>query len=169
MLHYLLHENPNDNSIAADLGFSKPLVSLVVADDVDIRQTALRNLVEMARNEKFNDHAEEKENTMNLRRALESRIEQIRSMDPEELSVVKEERALIDSLWEMCFHEPSLLREGGFVVLPSDEEPPPPDVTSKLFEPALRAWAAPRQTMGSQNQEETATSMATKPPLLLGG
>jgi hsp70-interacting protein len=121
--------------------------------------------MEMARSKRLSDTSEEIESLNNLRRALESRVEQIRGMvDQEELGAVKEERALIDSLWEICFHEPSQLRESGLLALPGDDEPPP-DVASQLFEPALRAWSAPRPSVGSQNEDIT----ATKPPLLLGG
>lgn len=163
VLQYLLHENPNDNSIAADLGFIRLLTSLVGDSNADIRQEALHNLVELAQNGKVGKEAQVLEDSGHLRQVLGSQIDMIQSMKPEDIEAVKEERLLLDSLWQTCFNEPSSLRQSGLVVLPSDDEPPS-DVASKLFEPALRAWAAPRPP--TEPQPETATK---NPPLLLGG
>ncbi|KAM3340865.1 hypothetical protein P3S68_028500 [Capsicum galapagoense] len=83
----------------------------------------------------------------------------ISSMSPEDLDAAKK-RQLVDSLWNICYNEPSSLREKG-LVLPG-EDAIPPDVASKHFEPPLRAWAANRN-------EDTKPSNAKKQaPLLIG-
>uniref|UniRef100_A0A453MAG8 Nucleotide exchange factor Fes1 domain-containing protein n=1 Tax=Aegilops tauschii subsp. strangulata TaxID=200361 RepID=A0A453MAG8_AEGTS len=81
-----------------------------------------------------------------LKDVLKSRIEGISAMDADDLQAAREERQLVDSLWKECYGEPSSLREKGLVVLPGEDGPqqPPPDVAGKMFEPPLRAWAAPR-------------------------
>ncbi|KAI5013513.1 hypothetical protein ZWY2020_035766 [Hordeum vulgare] len=60
-----------------------------------------------------------------------------------------------------------LQREKGLVVLPGEDEPqqPPPDVAGKMFEPPLRAWAAPRPSSG---EDSDSASGKKDPPLLLG-
>lgn len=162
VLQYLLHENPNDNSVAAELGFTRLLTGLVGNADADVRQAALHNLVEMAKNGKLKDEVPGNEDGGLLRQALGSQIDKIQNMKAEDLGALKEERFLLNTLWQECFDEPSSLRQSGLVVLPDDNEPPP-DVASSIFEPPLRAWAAPRH---SEPQPEPATQ---KPPLLLGG
>ncbi|MCO5548967.1 hypothetical protein L7F22_002431 [Adiantum nelumboides] len=163
VLQYLLHENPNDNTIAADLGFVRLLTGLVTNTDADIRQAALHTLVEMSQNGKLGGLAPASEDGTGIRQALASQIAKVESMQAEELEPLKEERMLLDTLWQACFDEPSSLREHGLVVLPGDIEPPP-DVASELFEPPLRASAVLKQR--SEPQPEPA---AQKPPLLLSG
>ncbi|KAI5072152.1 hypothetical protein GOP47_0012258 [Adiantum capillus-veneris] len=162
VLQYLLHENPNDNAVAADLGFIRLLTGLVNNADADIRQAALHNLVEMAQNGKVGGLAPASEDSSAVRQALASQIANIESMPAEELGPLKEERMLLDNLWQACFDEPSSLREHGLLVLPGDNEPLP-DVASRMFEPPLRAWAVPKER--SEPQEDPT---AQKPPLLLG-
>lgn len=82
-------------------------------------------------------------------------------MSPEDLGAAKEERQLVDSLWNTCYNEPSSLREKGLVVLPG-EDALPPDVASKHFEPPLRAWAANR------NEDTKPSNEKKQAPLLLG-
>ncbi|PHT37657.1 hypothetical protein CQW23_21230 [Capsicum baccatum] len=91
----------------------------------------------------------------------EERIEGISSMSPEDLDAAKEERQFVDSLWNICYNEPSSLREKGLVVLPG-EDALPPDVASKHFEPPLRAWAANR------NEDTKPSNEKKQAPLLIG-
>jgi hsp70-interacting protein len=57
-------------------------------------------------------------------------------MTTEDLDAAREERQLVDSLWFACYHEPSLLRDAGLLVLPGEESfEQPPDVAGRFFEP----------------------------------
>ncbi|KAF3655324.1 putative high-light-induced protein, chloroplastic-like [Capsicum annuum] len=89
----------------------------------------------------------------------EERIEGISSMSPEDLDAAKKMQ-LVDSLWNICYNEPSSLREKG-LVLPG-EDALPPDVASKHFEPPLRAWAANR------NEDTKPSNEKKQAPLLIG-
>uniref|UniRef100_A0A803R8X4 Uncharacterized protein n=2 Tax=Cannabis sativa TaxID=3483 RepID=A0A803R8X4_CANSA len=84
-------------------------------------------------------------------------------MSPEDLGAAREERHLVDSLWQTYFNEPSSLQEKGLLVLPGEDAPAPaPDVASKHFESPLRAWAANPSADRTTQTETKAT------PLLLG-
>ncbi|KAH7446670.1 hypothetical protein KP509_01G067900 [Ceratopteris richardii] len=160
VLQYLLHENPNDSTIVAELGFVRLLTGLIGNSNADIRQAALHSLLEMAHSGKLFE--ENGEDSAALKQALGLQIEKVHSMESDELVALKEERLLLDTLWQVCSNEPSLLRERGLVVLAEDNESPP-DVAGRIFEPALRAWAAPRPQEASQSEV-----VAQNPPLLLG-
>lgn len=163
VLQYLLHENPSDINVAAELGFIRSLIGLVGNADADIRQAALHNLVEMVQNEKVKEQVrgnEEGVSLLSLKQALGWQIDKVEKMELEDLGALKEERLLLDTLWQACFDEPSSLRQKGLVVLPDDNEPPP-DVASGVFEPALRTWAVPRDRQPEPTIQQQ--------PLLLGG
>lgn len=152
LLQYLLQEDDSDRSIATGLGFPRVMMHLASSDDAETREAALRGLLELAR-EKHDgsggssiDKSDEK-----LRQLLEERIKGISLMSQDDLEAVKEERQLVDSLWSICYNEPSSLREKGLLVLPG-EDALPPDVASKLFEPPLRASAANRNA--TEKKEE---------------
>lgn len=136
---------------------------LASSEDVDVREAALRGLLELARDTKNSspkdDSAEDNEK---MKQLLQERINSISLMSAEDLGAVQEERQLVDSLWSTFFNEPSSLREKGLLVLPG-EDAPPPDVASKHFEPPLRSWAAgnPHSKTDSNNEKKEA-------PLLLG-
>ena len=53
-------------------------------------------------------------------------------MCPGELEAAREERQLVDSIWNTCYNEPSPLCEKGLLVLLGEDEPPL-DVTSQHF------------------------------------
>ena len=103
------------------------MVQLAFSTDVDVREGALQGLLVLARGKTEGVIEDEK-----LKQVLRKRIEDV--------GAGREERQLVDSLWDACYNEPSPLRENGFLVLPG-EDAPPPDVASKHFEPALRALA----------------------------
>lgn len=157
LIHYLLRENRSDCNIANELGFPRTLMHLASSEDSDVREAALRGLLELARNTK--DGTEE--DSEKMKQLLQERINDISSMSAEDLGVVREERQLVDSLWSTCFNEPSSLREKGLLVLPG-EDAPPPDVASKFFEPPLRSSAAHPSSKKDSNNEKKET------PLLLG-
>lgn len=163
VLQYLLHQNPSDCNVAVHLGFLRLLTSLTNNSDADIRQAALQNLLELARNGEVDGKICE---DSQLKQALQSQIDKIQAMKTEDLRAVKEERALVDALWQSCFNEPSSLRQTGLVLLPGEDELPP-DVASRVFEPALRAGTEPRQPNGQS--ESCAETTTEKPPLLLVG
>ncbi|KAF2545954.1 hypothetical protein F2Q70_00023730, partial [Brassica cretica] len=152
LLQYLLQEDDSGRSIAAGLGFPRVMMHLASSDDAETREAALRGLLELTRekNDGSGSSSIEKRDEK-LRQLLEERIEGISSMSQEDLGTVKEERELVDSLWRVCYNEPSSLREKGLLVLPGEDESPP-DVASKLFEPPLRASAANRNA--TEKKEE---------------
>ncbi|CAN8270028.1 unnamed protein product [Cochlearia groenlandica] len=139
LLQYLLQENDSDRSIVYGLGFPQVMMHLASSDNGETREAALRGLLELSRDEKNGSGIER--NDEKLRQLLEERIEGIISMSKDDLVAVKEERQLVESLWRICYDEPSSLRERGLLVLPGEDELPP-DVASKIFDPPLRASAA---------------------------
>ncbi|KAF3615826.1 putative high-light-induced protein, chloroplastic-like [Capsicum annuum] len=166
LIHYLLHENRSDCNVVTELGFPRVLMHLASSEDGEVREGALRGLLELAKDRTGEDAAGSSsiEENEKLKQILLERIEGISSMSPEDLGAAKEERQLVDSLWNTCYNEPSSLREKGLVVLPGDDASPPPDVAGKHFEPPLRAWAANRyedNTPPSNNEKKQA-------PLLIG-
>jgi hsp70-interacting protein len=154
LLHYLLQESNSDCKIVRDLGFPRIMIHLASNQDFEVREFALRGLLELAREESVRNLDR---GDVNLRQLLEERTRRIIVMSDEDLCAAREERQLVDSLWTVCYDEPSLLRERGLVYLPSDDELAP-DVVRDRFEPPLRAWAARRH-------DETSESPV---PLLLG-
>ncbi|XP_010515885.1 PREDICTED: uncharacterized protein LOC104791648 isoform X3 [Camelina sativa] len=154
LIHYLLQESNSDCKIARDLVFPRIMIHLASNEDLEVREFALRGLLELARevSERNLDRAD-----VNLRQLLEERTRRIIVMSDEDLCAAREERQLVDSLWTICYDEPSHLRERGLVYLPSDDELAP-DVVRDRFEPPLRTWAARRH-------DETSEQPV---PLLLG-
>lgn len=136
------------------------MMHLASSEDADVREAALRCLLELARDKADGSAGKLGDEEEKLKQLLEERIEGINMMSPEDFGAAREERQLVDSLWNTCYNEPSSLREKGLLVLPG-EDAPPPDVASKHFEPPLRAWAANPNTKSSTEKKET-------PPLLLG-
>eukprot|EP00252_Welwitschia_mirabilis_P018218 TRINITY_DN4049_c0_g1_i1.p1 TRINITY_DN4049_c0_g1~~TRINITY_DN4049_c0_g1_i1.p1 ORF type:complete len:399 (+),score=116.93 TRINITY_DN4049_c0_g1_i1:258-1454(+) len=161
LIQYLLHEDKADCNIATELGLHRLFIHLASSEDADIREAALESLLELTRGGKA-DAAGLTEEEGKFKHVLEDRIKDIRQMSQDDLGAVKEERHLIDSLWQACYNEPSSLRSDGLLVLPGDDDLPP-DVASKHFEPPLRAWAAPRSDKTSSSETEK-----RQPPLLLG-
>jgi hsp70-interacting protein len=145
LIQYLVHNNKTDRSVAAELGLPKLMMHLTSSTDSLVREASLGCLLELAQ-----DKTSGAGNTLpdqdKLKEILKSRIEGISLMDADNLHAAGEEWQLVDSLWKECYNEPSSLREKGLVVLPGEDAPqqPPRDVAGKMFEPALRAWAAAR-------------------------
>ncbi|KAG0558868.1 hypothetical protein KC19_10G060400 [Ceratodon purpureus] len=164
VMQYLLQENPKDHSVATQLGFLRSLTSLANSSDLDVRQAALQALVEIVRHQdtlspgKFDD-------TTHLKDVVTRRVEEIKGLNQEDLAAVKEERQLVDTLWQLLYKEPSELRQEGLLVLPEDNQLPP-DVASRQFEPGLQSLSAgaPSEPPTEQNR-----SQETKQPVLLLG
>ncbi|PHT32752.1 hypothetical protein CQW23_29089 [Capsicum baccatum] len=162
LIHYLLHENRSDCNVVTELGFPRVLMHLASSEDGEVREGALRGLLELAKDRTGEDAGSSSiEENEKLKQILQERIEGLSSMSPEDLGAAKEERQLVDSLWNTCYNEPSSLREKGLVVLPG-EDALPPDVASKHFEPPLRAWAANR------NEDTKPSNEKKQAPLLIG-
>ncbi|KAJ8537773.1 hypothetical protein K7X08_014313 [Anisodus acutangulus] len=161
LIHYLLHENRSDCNVVTELGFPRVLMHLASSEDGEVREGSLRGLLELAKDRTGQVDVSSIEEGEKLKKILEDRIKGISSMSPEDLGAAKEERQLVDSLWNTCYNEPSSLREKGLVVLPG-EDALPPDVASKHFEPPLRAWTANR------NEDTKQSSEKKQAPLLLG-
>ncbi|XP_038883880.1 uncharacterized protein LOC120074732 [Benincasa hispida] len=161
LVHYLLHENTSDCHIVNELGFPRIMLHLASSDDAEVREAALRGLLELAKDKTGENGGGLGEDDDKLKQVLEERIKGISLLSPEDLGAAREERQLVDSLWNTCYKEPSSLREKGLLVLPG-EDAPPPDVASKHFEPPLRAWSGrpPADTSPKTEKKET--------PLLLG-
>ncbi|KAL8167910.1 hypothetical protein V2J09_009409 [Rumex salicifolius] len=162
LIHYLLHENKSDYKIVTELGFLPIMMHLASSEDGGVREAALQGILDIT-------HGKTDDTTVSgslneeddkLKKLLEDRIKDISMMSEEDLVSVKEERHLVDSLWNACYNEPSSLREKGLLVLPG-EDAPPPDVASQHFEPPLRAWAPKREP-------DTSSSVKDQAPLLLG-
>ncbi|KAF5729377.1 hypothetical protein HS088_TW21G01542 [Tripterygium wilfordii] len=161
LIHYLLHENSADCSVVNELGFPRLMLHLASSEDAEVREAALRGLLEVASDKTIENSGGLDEQNEKLKQILEERIKGISSMSAEDLGAAKEERQLIDHLWNTCYKEPSSLREKGLLVLPG-EDAPPPDVASKHFEPPLRAWAA------NQSADTNSSTEKKQAPLLLG-
>lgn len=162
LVQYLLHENSGDCAVVTELGFPRLMMHLASSEDIDVREAALRGLLELSKDRTAgSNNAVLAGDDEKLMQVLQNRIDSISLMAPEDLGAVKEERQLVDSLWSACYNEPSSLREKGLVVLPGeDAQSPPPDVASKLFEPPLRAAAAAKQEV------KTGSGKKETPPLL---
>ncbi|KAG0602939.1 hypothetical protein M758_10G053400 [Ceratodon purpureus] len=164
VMQYLLQENPKDHSVATQLGFLRSLTSLANSSDLDVRQAALQALVEIVRHQdtlspgKFDD-------TTHLKDVVTRRVEEIKGLNQEDLAAVKEERQLVDTLWQLLYKEPSELRQEGLLVLPEDNQLPP-DVASRQFEPGLQSLSA---GASSEPPTEQNKSQETKQPVLLLG
>ncbi|KAL9336762.1 hypothetical protein Peur_071250 [Populus x canadensis] len=161
LIHYLLHENSSDCSIVSQLGFPRIMLHLASSEDAEVREAALRGLLELARNKIDGNTGRLGEDDEKLKQLLEERINGISLMSPDELGAAMEERQLVDTLWDTCYNEPSSLHDKGLLVLPG-EDSPPPDVASKHFEPPLRARAARPDANKNSSTENKQT------PLLLG-
>ncbi|KAI5325663.1 PREDICTED: hsp70-binding [Prunus dulcis] len=161
LIQFLLHENSSDCNVVSELGFPRIMLHLASSEDLEVREAALRGLLELARDKTDGSTSGLADEDEKLKQLLQERIKGISSMSPEDLGAAKEERQLVDSLWNACYNEPSSLRESGLLVLPG-EDAPPPDVASKVFEPRLRAFAPnPADKNPGTEKKET-------PPLLLG-
>lgn len=143
------------------------MAHLASSEDSEVREAALGGLLELAKDRTSGGNTALAEEDK-LRQVLQDRIQGISSMSQDDLGAAREERQLIDSLWNACYNEPSSLRDKGLVVLPGEEElKPAPDVAGKLFEPPLRAWSArPQASEGGSNPGQQ--SQQQQSPLLLG-
>lgn len=142
LIQYLVQENSSDCSVIAELGFPRLMIHLASSDDLEVREAALGGLLELARDGTAGNNIISTEKDQ-LSQLLQNRIDDIRSMSPDDLRAAREERQLVDSLWSICYNEPSVLRKEGLVVLSGEESfEMPPDVAGRFFEPPLRAWAA---------------------------
>ncbi|CAA6669393.1 unnamed protein product [Spirodela intermedia] len=173
LIQYLVHESESDRGLVSELGLPRQMVHLAASDDKDVREAALRGLLELARDERATAAALLLAEEEKLRQVLEGRVRGIGEMGPEDLGAAREERQLVDALWAACFGEPSSLREKGLVALPGeDDEPsPPPDVAGQLLEPPLRAWAAKQQQQQpppAPADGESSAGGKKAAPLLLG-
>lgn len=138
------------------------MMHLASSDDASVREAALLALLELARGKADETTGHFWDEDDKMKQLLEERIASISMMSQEELGAAREERQLVDSLWNACYNEPSSLKEKGLLVLPGeDQDMPPPDVASKHFEPPLRAWSAKREPENPSESEKAV-------PLLLG-
>ncbi|KAL1200554.1 hypothetical protein V5N11_032954 [Cardamine amara subsp. amara] len=101
LLHYLLQKNDSDCNIAIELGLHHLMMHLVSSIDADIREAALRGLLELAKGRKNCTTCDSSIEIGNekVRQILEDRIKGISLMSQEDLSASKEERQVLDSLW----------------------------------------------------------------------
>ncbi|KAG6436546.1 hypothetical protein SASPL_101447 [Salvia splendens] len=153
-------ENRSDIGVISELGFPRIMMHLASSEDSDVREAALRSLLDLARDrsEKPDTSSEDDDK---LKQILQDRVIGISEMSLEDLGAAKEERELVDSLWKACHNEPSPLFEQGLLFLPG-EDASPPDVASQYFQPHLRAFAANR------NPDPKPENGKKEAPLLLG-
>lgn len=157
-----MQENYADSNVITELGFPRTMMHLASSEDAQVREAALSGLLELAKHKTDESGSSMSDDDTKLKQILQDRIESISLMSPEDLGAAKEERQLVDSLWSAYFNEPSSLRQKGLLVLPG-EDAQAPDVASKHFEPALRAWAA-----NSPSGVTSSSSEKKEAPLLLG-
>ncbi|XP_022966576.1 uncharacterized protein LOC111466217 [Cucurbita maxima] len=162
LVHYLLRENTSDCHIVNELGFPCIMLHLASSDDAEVREAALCGLLELAKDKTGENGGGGlgEDDDDKLKQVLEERMKGISLLSPEDLGAAREERQLLDSLWNVCYKEPLSLREKGLVALP-EEDAPPPDVASKHFEPPLRALSGRPAAESGPKTEEKST------PLLL--
>ncbi|KAI9154530.1 hypothetical protein LWI28_027573 [Acer negundo] len=165
LIQYLLRENSSDCNVVSELGFPRIMMHLASSEDADVREAALRGLLELANDKSEGNTGRLVEEDEKLKQLLDERIKGISEMSPEDLGAAREERLLVDSLWNTCYNEPSSLREKGLLFLPG-EDAPPPDVASEYFEPPLRAWTAnpAANTNASTEKKETPLLLGLGPP-----
>ncbi|XVE76393.1 hypothetical protein DITRI_Ditri12bG0169000 [Diplodiscus trichospermus] len=163
LIQYLLHENSSDCSVVSELGFPRIMLHLASSEDAEVREAALRGLLELARDKTGGNNGGLGEEDGKLKQLLEERIKGISVMSPEDLGAAREERQLVDSLWNTCYKEPSSLREKGLLAIPG-EDAPPPDVASKHFEPPLRGWSRTGDSDSSTKKQETPLLLGPGPP-----
>ncbi|KAM7263935.1 hypothetical protein ACFE04_001618 [Oxalis oulophora] len=160
LIQYLMNENISDCNVVSELGFPRIMMHLASSEDLDVREAALRGLLELSRDRTGQNCGLLGEDDK-LKELLEGRIKDINAMSAEDLGAAKEERQLVDAIWKACYDEPSSLQGSGLLVLPGEDELPP-DVASQHFEPPLRAFSA-RSAVEARAEAEN-----NKPPLLLG-
>ncbi|BBN08732.1 hsp70-interacting protein [Marchantia polymorpha subsp. ruderalis] len=114
----LLLQYPSDGKVIGGLGLPRVITTLINTEDGGIRQAALQTLVEIS---KTGGQAEVTDCNNQLKQILAKRIEEIKKYDAEDLAAAKEERRSVDELWQLCFNEPSPLRESGLLVSEADE------------------------------------------------
>jgi len=155
LLKYLLHENRSDCSVVTELGFPRKMIYLVSSQDFDVREAALRCILDLAY-----VHTPDIDNVLHgenekLKEILKIRIDHITKMSDEDLNAAREECQLIVSLWQTMFNEASTLREKGLVN-------PGEDATKSLHRHSALA--------GPKSGEDSNTSSKKKdiPLLLLG-
>jgi hsp70-interacting protein len=108
VMQYLLQANPEDHNVATQLGFVASLTSLVNSPDLDVRQTALQALVEILRHQdrksagKFDD-------TTQLKDVVNRRVEEMKGLNQEDLAALKEERQLVNILWQLLQKQPQVV------------------------------------------------------------
>ncbi|KAF2303172.1 hypothetical protein GH714_014348 [Hevea brasiliensis] len=113
LIHYLLHENSSDCSVVSELGFPRVLLHLASSEDAEVREAALRGLLELAQDRRGENSGRLGEEDEKLKQLLEERINSISLMSSGDLEAAREERQLVDSLWNAHYNEPSSLREKG--------------------------------------------------------
>ncbi|KAF3787161.1 Hsp70-binding protein 1 [Nymphaea thermarum] len=153
LIQYLLQEDKADCAVVSELGFPRIMMHLASSENADVRESALRSLLELIKGGGVTAiGGASVEESERFKQILQDQIDRISSMAPEDLGAAKEERQLVDMLWKACYNEPSSLQGKGLVVLAGEDEPPP-DVASTMFEPPLRAFAANRSA--SKKNDDT--------------
>ncbi|KAK8561771.1 hypothetical protein V6N13_149079 [Hibiscus sabdariffa] len=163
LIQYLLHENQSDCNVVSELGFPRIMLHLASSKDAEVREAALRGLLELARDKTGGNNGGLGEDDEKLKQILEERIKGISLMSTEDLGAAREERQLVDSLWSTCYKEPSSLREKGLLALPGEDDPPP-DVASQHFEPPLRGWARTSDSDSPVKKQDAPLLLGPSPP-----
>ncbi|KAJ7950282.1 hsp70 nucleotide exchange factor fes1-like [Quillaja saponaria] len=107
LILYLLHENSLDCCMVSELGFPRTMIRLASSEDGEVREAALRGLLELARDR--TNGTSGIEDAEKLKQLLQERINGISLMSVDDLASAREERQLVDSLWNTCYNEPSSL------------------------------------------------------------
>ncbi|KAJ3682711.1 hypothetical protein LUZ60_012938 [Juncus effusus] len=137
LTQYLITESNSDCTVITKVGFPHLMLHLASSQDSGVRESALSNLLELIRNN--SNYSLFK--TPKMRKLLEGRMSCISMMSAEDLYAAREERWLVESLWNACYDEPSVLFEEGLVVLNGEDEfELPADVASRYLPSRFRVW-----------------------------
>nr|QGQ73199.1 nucleotide exchange factor [Zostera japonica] len=116
LLQYLLHENSSDCTLVIELGFPIVMINLISSTDMEVREAALRGLLELVQARASTIHTMLHGEKEKLKHLLNNRISELTKMsNDDDIMAAKEECNLIDSLWKVAFNESSSLVEKGLV------------------------------------------------------
>ncbi|KMZ64277.1 Hsp70 nucleotide exchange factor fes1 [Zostera marina] len=112
LLQYLLHENSSDCTLVIELGIPIVMINLISSNDMDVREGALRGLLELVQDRASTIHTILHGENEKLKHLLKNRIYELTKISNEDdIMAAKEECQLIETLWKVIFNESSPLVE----------------------------------------------------------
>ncbi|KAM3325498.1 hypothetical protein P3S67_000623 [Capsicum chacoense] len=111
LIHYLLHENRSDCNVVTELGFPQVLMHIASSEDGEVRQGACEDFLSLPKTGQERMLAPHLLKKMRNSSKYSRRESRGFPLSPEDLDAAKEERQLVDSLWNICYNESLLLFE----------------------------------------------------------